>query len=276
MPELPEVETMVRDLAPRVIGRTITGARASFQGSVIWPDFPEFAERVAGRRITAVSRRGKYAIFTLDSGDALIIHRGMSGSVLLRPTSAPLEPYVRIAFDLDDGTELRFNDPRKFGKVYVMEAGGAERPMPWVAMGPEPLETDFTAEVLGERLQGRRALIKPLLLNQQILAGLGNIYVDESLFRAGIHPERRANTLTEEETTRLHAAIRDILTIAVEGRGTTFNSYTDINGQAGGHQRALQVFHRQGEACPRCGTLIVKFVVGGRGTHICPDCQKAS
>ncbi len=276
MPELPEVETMVRDLAPRVIGRTITGTDASFPGSVIWPDFPEFTERVAGRRITAVSRRGKYAIFTLHSGDALIIHRGMSGSVLLRPASAPLEPYVRIAFGLDDESELRFNDPRKFGKVYVMEAGGAERPMPWVAMGPEPLETGFTIEVLAERLRNRRALIKPLLLNQEILAGLGNIYVDESLFRAAIHPERRANTLSDAEIERLHAAIRDVLTVAVEGRGTTFDSYTDIDGRAGSYQRDLQVFHRQGEPCPRCGTPVIKFVVGGRGTHICPGCQRAS
>lgn len=276
MPELPEVETMVRDLAPRVTGRTITRVDAAFPGAVIWPSYSELTERVEGRGITAVSRRGKYAIFSLDSGDTLIIHRGMSGSVLLRATSTPLEPYVRMNFHLDDGNELRFNDPRKFGKVYVMNAAGLERSMPWAAMGPEPLDQAFTPEVLTRRLQGRRALIKPLLLNQEIIAGLGNIYVDESLFRAGIHPERRAHTLTDVEIGRLHEAITAVLGAAVEGRGTTFDSYTDIEGRAGAYQRALRVFHRQGQACVRCGTEIVKFVVGGRGTHICPACQRAS
>lgn len=276
MPELPEVETMVRDLAPRLTARTITGVDAAFTGSVLWPSFPEFMERVQNRRIMGVTRRGKYAIFGLDSGDALIIHRGMSGSVLLRSASSPPESHVRITFSLDDGTELRFNDPRKFGRVYVMEGSGAERPLPWAAMGPEPLQDDFTADVLAQGLQGRKALIKPLLLNQQTVAGLGNIYVDEALFQAGIHPERRANTLAVDEIALLHTAIKNVLATAVEGRGTTFNSYTDIEGRAGEYQRALQVFHREGEACPRCGTEIVKFVVGGRGTHICPGCQKAS
>lgn len=276
MPELPEVETMVRDLAPRITGRQIDSVEAAFPGSVSWPDFANFTRRVGGRRIEGVGRRGKYAIFTLDSGDALIVHRGMSGSLLLRDRSAPSETHVRIAFSLDDGRELRFNDPRKFGKVYVMEASGAERALPWNAMGPEPLEEGFTPGVLEEQLRGRRALLKPLLLNQKVLAGLGNIYVDEALFRARIHPERRANTLTPAEIDALHRAIQDVLNTAIRGRGTTFSSYTDIEGQAGQHQRALQVFHRKGESCPRCGHTIVKLVVGGRGTHICPGCQKAS
>jgi formamidopyrimidine-DNA glycosylase len=276
MPELPEVETMVRDLAPRVVGRTVVEVNAPFPGSVVWPEFPEFVERLRSRRIDGVTRRGKYAAFALDSGDALILHRGMSGSLLLRRSSDPIEPHVRIAFLLDDGQELRFNDPRKLGKVYLMEATGRERALPWAAMGPEPLDEVFTAGVLRERLRGRTALIKPLLLNQQVVAGLGNIYVDEALYRARIHPQRRANTLRPAEITRLHTAIRDVLQTAVEGRGTTFDTYTDIEGRAGQYQSALQVFHRQGEACQRCGRTIERLVVGGRGTHICPRCQKAS
>jgi formamidopyrimidine-DNA glycosylase len=275
MPELPEVETMVRDLGPRVLGRTITSVDASFQGVVIWPGFPEFVDRVSGAEITQVARRGKYAIFSLASGDALIVHRGMTGSLLLRTPEAPMEAHVRLILHLDSGEELRFNDPRKFGKVFVMEATGVERPLPWSRMGPEPLNGSFTAESLRNSFQGRTALVKSLLLNQQIVAGLGNIYVDEALYLAGIHPTRRANTLSLAENNRLYAAIKEVLTAAVEGRGTTFDSYVDFEGRAGRYQRDLQVFRKAGAPCPRCGTAIVRLVVSGRGTHVCPQCQPA-
>lgn len=273
MPELPEVETMVRDLAPRVTGRRVVGVEAPFTGGVRYPEYPELVERLVGQQIAGITRRGKYAIFSLSSGDALILHRGMTGSVLARPSGEPMEPWVRILFRLDDGTELRFQDSRKFGKVFLMEGTGAERPLPWERMGPEPLAGEFTEKVLRERLAGRTALIKPLLLNQEIVAGLGNIYVDETLFLAGIHPERRAHTLSDQEIPRLHAAIRAVLGNAVEGRGTTFSAYKDIEGRAGSYQRELNVFHRTGEPCPRCGAPIERSVVGGRGTHFCPRCQ---
>lgn len=275
MPELPEVETMVRDLTQRVVGRTITGANVALPRSIVWPGVVEFQDRVTGQRIETITRRGKYAIFALASGDALIIHRGMSGSLLLCSPQDPLESHVRLTLRLDDGSELRFNDPRTFGKVFIMNAAGAERPLPWTGMGPEPLAGDFTVAALQERLRGRKALLKPLLLNQQIVAGLGNIYVDEALFRAQLHPQRRAHTLTEPEIARLHAAIGEVLRAAVDGRGTTFSNYTDINGRRGAYQSALQVYHRAGEPCPRCGTPIERSVVGGRGTHFCPHCQKA-
>jgi formamidopyrimidine-DNA glycosylase len=272
MPELPEVETMVRDLIPRIVGRRIVGVDAAFAGCVIYPEYPEFEQRVAGQSITGISRRGKYAIFSLESGDALVIHRGMTGSLFHRAATEPLEPYVRLLFRLDDGTELRFNDPRKFGKVYVMEATGAERPLPWKSMGPEPLNGAFDLEGFREKLRSRTALIKPLLLNQQVVAGLGNIYVD--LFLAGVHPERRANSLTPEEVDRLHAAIRTVLAAAVQRRGTTFSSYKDIEGRSGQYQDSLRVFRQAGAACPRCGAPIERTVVGGRGTYICCDCQR--
>jgi formamidopyrimidine-DNA glycosylase len=275
MPELPEVETMVRDLAPRIAGQRIVGVDASFPGAVVWPEFEEFKRRVTQQEIRHVSRRGKFAIFGLSSEDALIIHRGMTGSLLLRSRHDPMESYVRLRFQLDGGSELRFNDPRKFGKVFVMNAAGAERPLPWAEMGPEPLNGDFTLKVLRTVLQGRTGVIKPLLLNQRLVAGLGNIYVDEALHQARIHPQRRANSLTAAEIKRLHEAIPRVLASAIERRGTTFSSYQDIEGRAGEFQTSLQVFRREGAACYRCGTQIVRLVVGGRGTHICPTCQKA-
>lgn len=275
MPELPEVETMVRDLGPRIVGRTIRAIDAPYRGSVVWPSYEEFARRVVGREIVGVSRRGKYACFALSSGDVLIVHRGMSGSLLLRRAEDSMERHVRLLLKLDGGHELRFDDQRKFGKVFVMDATGEERPLPWARMGPEPLADEFTPESLREALVGRKALIKSLLLNQQVVAGLGNIYVDEALYIAGIHPERRANTLTPREIDRLHRAIRQVLTAAVDGRGTTFSTYTDFEGRAGLYQDSLQVFRRAGSSCRRCGTDVIRLVVGGRGTHICPHCQRA-
>lgn len=274
MPELPEVETMVRDLRGRIIGRTLTAVAASFAGCVVWPTYTEFEQRVVGNRIDAIERRGKYALLSLSSGDVLIIHRGMTGSLLLRRAGNEIEPHVRLVLRLDDDSELRFKDPRKFGKVLVMHPAGTERPLPWASMGPEPLNGEFTAESLRRSLAGRKGPIKPLLLNQHIVAGLGNIYVDEALFLAQIHPERPAGMLTAHESQHLFDAIREVLRTAIERRGTTFNNYTDIEGRRGQYQDRLQVFNRTEQPCPRCGTPIRKLVVQSRGTHICPTCQR--
>ncbi len=274
MPELPEVETMVRDLRMRVPGRTIVDVEASFEGAVVWPSYAEFRDRARGRQIVGLGRRGKFASLELESGDALIVHRGMTGSLLLRRSQDEMEPYVRLILRLDDGSELRFTDPRKFGKLYIMHSSGDERPLPWTHMGPEPLNGAFSAKSFAASLAGRTGLIKPLLLNQRLVVGLGNIYVDEALHLARIHPERRASSLTPAEIRRLYTAIREVLSAAIEGRGTTFNSYMDIEGRPGEYKKELRVFGRTGAACPRCGTTVVKFVVGGRGTHICPRCQK--
>ncbi len=274
MPELPEVETMVRDLASRVAGSTIASVAANFPGIVVWPDFDQFVHRVAGQVILGVERRGKFAIFTLASGDALIVHRGMTGSLLLRTPEASTESHVRLTFLLDDGRELRFNDPRKFGKIYLMHPSGSERALPWSRMGPEPLNDGFTLRSFRQSLRGRTARIKPLLLGQGLVAGLGNIYVDEALHLARVHPQRRADTLRSGELSRLYQAIREVLHAAIEGRGTTFSNYTDIEGRAGRYQDRLRVYGKTGKKCPRCGFPIVKLVVGGRGTHVCPQCQK--
>lgn len=274
MPELPEVETMVRDLRERVIGRSIVSIAAPYPGSVTYPTYDEFVTRVTGAAIRAVERRGKYASFALAGGDALIIHRGMTGSLLYRRPTDPPEPHLRVRFRLDDSAELRFRDQRKFGRLFVMEAGGSERPLPWSAFGPEPLHASFSRAGFRHALQGRRAPIKPLLLGQRVVAGLGNIYVDEALHQARIHPLRPAGELRPAETARLHAAIRDVLSAAVARRGTTFDSYTDLEGRAGGYQGELRVFHRTGEPCPRCGTPVERLVVAGRGTHVCSHCQR--
>jgi formamidopyrimidine-DNA glycosylase len=156
-----------------------------------------------------------------------------------------------------------------------MDPSGAERPLPWSHFGPEPLNGTFTVPAFRKTLQGRTAPIKPLLLSQRIVAGLGNIYVDEALFLARIHPERPAGTLTPAEVKRLHAAIQTVLASAIERRGTTFSNYTDIEGRAGGYQEALQVFRKDGAPCPRCGRPLTRTVLQGRGTHFCPKCQKA-
>ncbi len=276
MPELPEVETMVRDLSVRVVGATIRDTETFFPGSIRWPSHDDFIVRIRSSAIAGVSRRGKYAIFSVGSHDVLAIHRGMSGSLLLRPVDAPMESHVRILFNLDNGYQLRFNDPRKFGRVYLMDARGTETRLPWSDMGPEPLDDSFSLDLFAERLGQHRALIKPLLLNQHIVAGLGNIYVDEALHRARIHPLRRACTLSRDEIDRLHAAIRHVLTLAVQSRGTTFSTYLDIEGREGFFQDSLQVFRKAGSSCPCCGTTIVRTVVGGRGTHTCPACQQVS
>lgn len=275
MPELPEVETMVRDLTPRLDGRQIIGVDAPFVGIIRYPEYEEFRRRVVGQSIVAVTRRGKYAIIHLASGDLLIVHRGMTGSLLDRSAQDPPERHLRLVLHLDNGRQLRLDDQRKFGKVYVLSSSGEERALPWATFGPEPLDDSFDLATFAETLSRRTALLKPLLLSQRVVAGLGNIYVDEALFLARIHPERRAGTLVADEVRQLHAAIRTVLTAAVRGRGTTFDSYMDIEGRSGSYQQRLRVFNRTGEPCPRCGTPIVKTVVGGRGTHYCPSCQES-
>ncbi len=302
MPELPEVETIVRDLRPLLVGRRIRSA------CVTWPrtiaptpateslDESDRAQRVcldvAGRRIADVTRRGKHVVLHLDDGGRLIIHLRMTGHLLweettptgrvIRETGADYvyartneEDYTRAVFELDGG-RLRFTDTRKFGRIWLTEGREAEAVLG--DLGPEPLADDFTRAAFAARLRGRRTRIKPLLLDQRFLAGLGNIYADEALHRAGIHPLRPAHSLTDDEVARLHAAIRDVLTAGIANRGTSLgdtSDYLDAQGQPGGHQRYLLAYGRAGEPCITCGTPIERIVVSGRSTHFCPRCQPA-
>lgn len=274
MPELPEVETVVRGLREPLVGRTIVGASLSWPRTLGWPKGEgageELRRQIAGRRITSVGRRGKYVVIALDEG-YLLVHLKMSGSLQVVPCHEPLDKHVRAVFDLDDGRQLRFRDARKFGRVYLVD-----RPERVTAvLGPEPLAEDLTLDDFRRLLARRSGRLKSLLLNQSFLAGLGNIYADETLYRAGLHPLRRASSLSGEEQERLYRAARTVLAEAIADQGTTLSDgvYVDAEGQAGRHQDHLAVYHRAGKPCPRCQATIERLVIGGRSSHFCPTCQ---
>jgi formamidopyrimidine-DNA glycosylase len=269
MPELPEVETVVRALRQPLLGRTITEVRNYWPRHIATPSLAELQRRIHGRRITAVNRRGKYLLFPLDDGQTLIIHLKMSGHLAVVSSQSPSDKYTHTIFALENGQELRFRDMRKFGKVYLVEdvaeiVGG---------LGPEPLEDEFTVAVLQERLNGRQRALKPLLLDQSFIAGVGNIYADEALFYAGLHPERRAHRLTQAEIEALYAAVQKVLRLGIEREGASIDKYTKPDGSKGDMQNAVAVFRRTGQPCYQCETPIIRIVLGGRSTHFCPTCQ---
>lgn len=265
---------MVRDLRERLPGRIITGSEISWDRTVGYPDSRTFVTAIRGHKITAIERRGKFALLALEVGGTLAIHRGMTGSLLLRPNGHPDDRFVRARFYLDDGSELRLDDSRKFGRIYLITEESNGYNPPWLKLGIEPLADAFTTTVLMESFHARRVAIKTALLNQRLVAGIGNIYADESLFGARIHPLQPAGSVAARKVGMLRDAIVHVLNRAILARGTTFSTYKDVDGQAGHNQERLQVFGRQGQPCPRCSTTIKKIVVGGRGTHFCPNCQK--
>jgi formamidopyrimidine-DNA glycosylase len=266
VPELPEVETIKNELSPHVIGRTITGVDVFWDKMVRQPAVPEFRERVTGRKITNLSRRGKYLFFHLDSGEMLVMHMKMTGSLLINP---PDEKYARAIFQLDGGVTMHFRDPRKFGKMWLASDESAVMSK----LGPEPLDDDFTVGTLTEILHNRKAPAKPVLLDQSIIAGIGNMYADESLYEAKIHPARPANSLTDEEIKRLYRAIRRVLRAAIKSGGASVRNYIRPDGNIGTAHDEFRVAHGTGRNCPRCGTPIQRIVVRGRGTYLCPKCQ---
>jgi formamidopyrimidine-DNA glycosylase len=270
MPELPEVETFVRALRRPLVGRTIVGVANDWPRHIAAPPPEELAARIAGRRIEAIDRRGKYLVFTLSDDENLIIHLKMTGHLSVAPADMPPDPYAHTVFTLDDGRELRFRDPRKFGRVYLVR-DPAEVVGP---LGPEPLTDDFTAEELTARLAGRRRVLKPLLLDQTFIAGIGNIYADEALFEAKLLPTRRSETLTAEEIAALHAAIRKVLALGIAREGASISTYVKADGEKGDMQNAVNVFRRTGQSCYACGGPIERIVLGGRSTHYCPNCQR--
>lgn len=269
MPELPEVETIARDLREQLVGRSIVGVVMAWEGCVDRPSPETFCEQTVGRRIEAVDRRGKFLVFGLSGGGALLAHLRMTGSFLIKDPKDPWETHDRLAFALDNGKELRFADVRKFGRLYLAES--AEEVVG--DLGPEPLHEEFDLEAFGRLFEKRRGMIKPLLLNQRFLAGLGNIYVDEALFRARLHPRRTVESLSREELGRLYEAIRGVLQAAITNQGTSRSDYVRPDGTRGRHQDELLVSGRAGEPCPKCGTEVERIVVGSRGTFICPRCQ---
>lgn len=269
MPELPEVETIVRQLRPQVVGRRVTDAWASWERTV-GGDVDAFRRGVVGRRIERAWRRAKYFVLDLDDGTVIVGHLRMSGRLYVSPERDL--PYTRAGLSLDDGRHLVFADVRKFGRF--VHAPSLDDVVP--PLGPEPLGDDFDAAWLRRALRSRRRALKPLLLDQSFVAGLGNIYVDESLFTARLHPLRSSHTVKPAQADALAAAIRDVLGRAVDAEGASFDTfYRTIEGQPGAYQDEFLVYGRDGKPCRRCGATIAKMLVAQRGTHLCRRCQRA-
>ena len=271
MPELPEVQTFVTDLRPQLVGRRIESVAVHWPRTIAAPDVATFVERLPGRRIMDLTRRGKFLLGWLDSGEVLAIHLRMTGRLEIVPCASPVMAgtHVRATFWLSGDECLVFSDMRKFGRIWL----AADVNQVIGDLGPEPLAWDFTPELLAERIRGRRAAIKALLLNQTVVAGLGNIYADEALFLACIHPLRLGTDLTSVETTRLHEAIRQVLGEAIGERGTTLRDYRPPYGLEAAYQHHLRVYQQTDRPCPRCGSPIRRIRVTQRSTHFCPQCQ---
>ncbi len=265
MPELPEVETIRRGLsASPLIGRAILGADLLWARTLATPSPEEFASRIVGQRILAINRRGKFLIFRL-SQDALLIHLRMSGDLLLEPSGDPIPPHHRLILYLEGGLRLAFNDTRKFGRAWLVED-----PLQVIGdLGPEPLDPALSPQAFYERLHATRRQLKPLLLDQTFLAGLGNIYADEALFLAKLHPLTLSHRLTREQSDRLLASIRQVLEEGILRQGASI----DWVYRGGSFQDYVRVYKRTGQPCLACGAPIVRILVGQRSTHFCPNCQ---
>jgi formamidopyrimidine-DNA glycosylase len=270
MPELPEVETVVRDLRPLITGATIVDATTLWARTLRGISADEFSDGIAGRRIEGVGRRAKQIVVELSGGAFLTIHLKMTGQLFVVPQGGTEDPYVRLVVSLEDGREIRFRDIRKFGKIGLY---GAETADPFAKIGPEPLADAFTVRAFRRRLRGRKGRLKPLLLDQTFIAGVGNIYADEALWAARLHPLRTARTLRPADERHLWLEIRRILAEAVVRRGSSIDDYTAPDGD-GEMQDHLAVYQRTGEPCLRCGRSIRRIVVGGRATHFCSWCQR--
>lgn len=274
MPELPEVETIRRDLAPEVVGRVLEGVRVHRDDILMnLPDEEALARGVVGRRVEELDRRAKYLLFRLSGGRILQVQLRMTGRFALGREAPDPEEYGHVAaeLELDDGRTLYYDDVRRLGGFQLLEADAWREKE--TELGPEPLDGGFGPRALGQALEGRRAPVKNLLLDQRRVAGLGNIYASEALHVAGIDPRRPGGSLGEEELEALARAIRTILREALEHAGTTFRDYRAVNGRSGEFQRHLRVYARAGEPCPGCGGEVRRIVQAGRSTFLCPGCQ---
>lgn len=277
MPELPEVEAVRRGLEQLVLGKTIQDIK------VYWPriidtdqTLEDWVHSLQGQTLMAMNRRGKYLIFVLTK-DSLVSHLRMEGKYLYYPADAlpkDKDKHSHVRFIFTDGSQLHYNDVRKFGRIHRIEGHDWTSYFQTKKLGPEPLSDDFQPEAFSKGLAQSARAIKPLLLDQTLVVGLGNIYVDEVLFQARIHPLKAANQLTKKEIQTLYQSIRQVLSRAVEAGGSTIRTYRNSLGEAGKFQQDLQVYGQAGLACPRCGSEILKIRVHQRGTHYCPHCQK--
>jgi formamidopyrimidine-DNA glycosylase len=275
MPELPEVETVARGLQAPLLGRRIVGTRFGKTDFIEEP--AALGERLPGSRIAEVRRHGKFLVLRLENGGgsgagfSLLVHLGMTGQLTARRPEEPVPAHTHAIFELDDGNELRYTDIRRFGRILLAPEGRVAELLG--RLGLDPLE--ITEADLGRRLAGRRARIKALLLDQRVLRGMGNIYTDESLWRARIHPARHAANLKPREVARLRRALRAVLGEAIRLRGSSISDYVDARGLPGEFQRRHRVYQREGKRCTRCGARIRRMIVAGRSSYFCPSCQRA-
>lgn len=275
MPELPEVETYVRELEPLLLGRQVVAAQVTWPRTIATPDAVAFVHAIVGQRFTTFDRRGKYMLLGFASGDTLVVHLRMTGHLYVQAADVAPDKHTHVVMELDDGRRLHFQDSRKFGRIWLIPSSEDVVQK----LGPEPLGPGFTVTGFAERVAHRKASIKTLLLDQSIVAGVGNIYADESLFAAGIHPARAGGDLSYEELTRLHVAIRAVLQRAIQLNGSSLGSsrvqnYLRPTGEPGGFQDEHKVYQRTGQACVQCAHPIDRIVLGQRSTHFCPHCQK--
>jgi len=301
MPELPEVETVARDLQRWVAGATIRDVEVRWDRTIRHPQPPEqFALELRDARIARVGRRAKSVVIHLADGRVMTVALRMTGALIVAPAETPDDPYARVVFHLADGRQLRYRDVRKFGRIGLWEGGAltvhrrrprvagrvAERAAAYRAAayrvsdvfarhGPEPLAHGFSSARLAQRLRGRSARLKTLLLDQSFIAGVGNIYADEALWRARLHPLRAADSLAPDDVRRLHRSVRSVLRQGIANRGASFADYVGADGEPGENAEQLSVYRRTGEPCLRCGTPVVRIIVGQRSTHFCPRCQPA-
>jgi len=269
LPELPEVETTVRETAPHINGRRITGVALPWEGIVRESTLAEFRSGLIGETVTGITRRGKYIFWHLSGGKVLNLHLKMSGSLLLKPSSAEAGKFTRAIFYFDNDTAIHFRDPRKFGVLRLLDRPGKVTGR----LGPEPLEGGFTREFLERSLARRKAPIKAVIIDQNFIAGIGSMYADEALFAAGINPQRHPGSLTPEEIKHLHRAIRQVLRSGIEHMGASTSTYFRPGGEAGFAHHHFKVAHQRGKPCPVCGTPLEYIKLRGRGTCFCPRCQ---
>lgn len=274
VPELPEVETVRRTLTGLVRGKTIKSVEIRWPNIIKRPAEPEeFARNLIGETIQSIGRRGKFLLFYLDHF-VMVSHLRMEGKYGLHQAEDPDDKHVHVVFTMTDGTQLRYRDVRKFGTMHLFHPGEEMRELPLSQLGPEPDDKEFTDAYLKERLMKTNRAVKTALLDQKAVVGLGNIYVDEALFRAGIHPETKANQLSAKKIKKLHEEIKNTLQEAIDAGGSTVRSYINSQGEIGMFQLRHFVYGKKDKPCKTCGTMISKIVVGGRGTHFCAKCQK--
>jgi len=271
MPELPEVETVKNELTPHVTGRRLIGVTLFWDGIVKQPSASDFRSRLSGQKIIGLARQGKYLIVSLTGDDVLIIHLKMSGSLLTGRDSVEPPQYTRAILHLDNGTNIFFRDPRKFGGMWLVP--DSHRVIK--KLGPEPLEVDFTPQVLAQRIYNRKAPIKALLCDQSVIAGIGNMYADEALYAARIHPLRTGASLSQDELVRLHRVIQQILWAAIRNKGASIVNYYRPSGETGTAHFEFKVAHGRGKTCAICSSPIQRITVRNRGTYFCPKCQSA-